>query len=97
MTATPDGWFGTLRALSNASTRLLSTSFQSRSFSLILFHVCSRSMPKKIVVFPASGWQGRSVCASLSSDPAYEVIAVVRNLDSPKLSGELTSRLGLSR
>ena len=46
---------------------------------------------KKIVVFPGSGFQGRAVCEALSKEPEYKVVAIVRNLEGAKLSGECSS------
>ena len=43
---------------------------------------------KKIIVFPATGWQGRSICERLSKDAQYEVIGIARNTDGPKANSE---------
>jgi uncharacterized protein YbjT (DUF2867 family) len=48
---------------------------------------------KKIVVFPATGWQGRWVCECLSKDPQYEVVGIARNPDGPKANSTCCSHL----
>ena len=56
---------------------------------------------KVIVVFTATGDQGRSTCRSLLQDGGYEVVGITRNLDSENAKrmsmSPLSPHLGLGR